>query len=789
MTRWFVLVSACLITTGSGRAADGPARPSSGDSDFFERKVRPLLIRKCHSCHSTAARKQRGGLLLDNRPAILKGGDSGPAVVPGRPDQSRLLRAVRYTDADLQMPPRGKLLDTDIAILAEWIRRGVPYPGPTTTVAKSAINIEEGRKFWAFRPLAASPPPPVRDSSWPRRRIDGFLLAALENKGLAPSPETDRRTLIRRLSFDLTGLPPTPAEVGAFVGDTRPDADERLVDRLLASPHHGERWGRFWLDLARYCDVAEPWAPCKGKPYHYRDWVVQALNDDMPYDRFVSLQLAADQLPGARLVDRAALSFLGLSPSYWKELKLAPDVIKVVVAEEWEERIHTVSSTFLGLTVACARCHDHKFDPITQRDYYALAGIFASIREADLPLLPGIQVEAIRKARERIAAVQKEMMRIQAKKPVGADARKKLRELQSQIEQIRKETPQLDAPLVPGVVDASLSVLPDGLHRTRLEYRAGMAQNVAMQVRGNPASPGPVVPRRFLQVLSSGTPQPFPHGSGRLDLARAIVGEGAPLAARVMVNRIWKHHFGKGLVETPSNFGHEGERPSHPELLDDLAARFIASGWSLKWLHREIVLSAAYRQSSRSTTEGGSRVKSPSEVDPDNRLLWRMNRRRLEVESWRDAMLAVGGSFDERIGGESQDLGSPDNRRRTLYGTIKRREINDLLRLYDFPDPTTHSAFRTPTTTPLQQLFVLNSPFLKQQAEALAHRLQAQPGTPEDRVRYAYRLLYARPASPTEVKLGTAFLTQDRAAGPVPGAVWEQYAQVLLGSNEFLFVD
>jgi hypothetical protein len=540
-----------------------------------------------------------------------------------------------------------------------------------------------------------------------------------------------RAVLIRRVTFDLIGLPPTPEELAAFVNDQAPDAYERLVDRLLASPQHGERWGRFWLDLARYADQTEQWTETKGLPWLYRDWVVGAVNEDRPYDQFVQLQLAADLMPGVGARDRAALGFLGLSPTYWKELKLAPDVIKTVVAEEWEERIQTITGTFLGLTVACARCHDHKFDPITMHDYYALAGVLASTRQVDCRV-------------QTMNGLQK----------------------------------------VPGVEDAALMVLPDGPHKTKVEYKPGEAQDVAMQMRGNPTTIGAVVPRRFLAVLSPETPRLFTQGSGRLELAQAIVKDGGALAARVLVNRVWKHHFGTGLVETPSDFGAQGARPSHPELLDDLAARFVASGWSMKWLHREIVLSATYRQSSELGTRSAERKGAPNSVDADNRWLGRMNRRRLEVEAWRDAMLTAAGNLVLTDGGASIDLRDAANRRRTLYGTVKRRELNDLLRLHDFPDPTTHCAGRIPTTTPLQQLYTLNSPFVQRQSAALARRLEQDAASTVGRVQRAYWLLYGRAATAGQVKLAVAFLGDKADA-----AAWQQYAQVLLGSNEFLFVD
>jgi hypothetical protein len=777
MNRFAVLLVLIGCTTA-------PAAESPADRDFFERKVRPLLAERCYSCHSTAAKKQRGGLLLDNRSAILKGGEDGPVVVPGEPDKSRLIQLLHGEPGGLHMPPKGKLSDKEIAILEEWVRRAVPFPTAAEgEPVKTAPSLTEGRKWWSFQPPRKMLPPVVRNRSWPRQRLDSFILAELEKRDLAPASVADRRTLIRRATFDLIGLPPTPEEIEVFVNDPAADAYERLVERLLASSHYGERWGRFWLDLARYADVTEPWADVKAPPHVYRDWVVRAFNNDLPYDRFVRLQLAADLVADAAPTDRAALGFLGLSPTYWKELKLDKDVIRTVVAEEWEERIHTLGSTFLGLTLACARCHDHKFDPITQADYYALAGVFASTRLADRPMLPEPLATRVMDLRAQAKSLQEQIDKLQKEKPQPPEASKQIEALKGQLAELRRATPQLDAPLAPAVDEAALDVLPDGPHRTKLEYRPGAALDVAMQVRGNPANPGPVVPRRFLAVLSSDPPKPFQRGSGRLELANALVTEGAPLAARVMVNRVWKYHFGAGLVETPSDFGRQGARPSHPELLDDLAARFVENGWSLKWLHREIMLSATYRQSSKANAKTQA-------ADPDNRLLGRMNRRRLEVEVWRDAMLAVTGTLRREMGGPAKDLADPGNSRRTLYGTITRRELTDLLRLHDVPDATTHSPGRVPTTTPLQGLFVLNSPLMQAQAAALVRRLEAEaPGGPELRVQQAYLLLYGRPATDGQVRLAIEFLTGGRPGVAIRSAAWEEYAQVLLGSNEFLFVD
>lgn len=777
MPRFAILIFGLLW--GSHALALEPGN-SPEDRAFFEKKVRPLLIEHCYKCHSTQAKKRKGGLLLDSRDALVKGGDTGPALVPGQPDKSLLIRAVRYQDSHLQMPPAKRIAPNQVAVLEDWVRRGGLFPDATSIAAKKgSIDLIQGRRFWSFQPPELVDPPRLMDARWPRNRIDTFVLAELVKHRLAPSSAVSKETFVRRVSFDLIGLPPTPEEIEAFAHDPAPDARERLVERLLASKTHGERWGRFWLDLVRYCDVAEPWFQSKGKPWPYRDWVIMALNADMPYDRFVRMQIAGDLLPGAQPRDRAALGFLGISPSYWKELKLDPSVIRQVVAEEWEERIQALTGTLLGLTVACARCHDHKFDPITQQDYYALAGVLAGIRQIDRPLVSEAEAAIAAQAQAQVEKLRKEIEQIRAKALDKPETKNQCDAMLQQIERIRRQTPNFDLPLMPCIDDAALAILPDGDHRTKLEFKPGAAQDVAVQIRGNAASAGPVVPRRFLAVLSADPPALFSPHRGRLELANALVTSGAPLAARVIVNRVWKHHFGSALVDTLSDFGAQGSRPTHPDLLDDLAARFIQNGWSLKWLHREIVLSATYEQASLHDS-------GKCAIDPGNRYLWRMNRRNLEIEAWRDAMLTVSGSLKQEMGGPPMSLDDPGNNRRTIYGSVHRRELNDLLRLHGFPDPTMHSPGRIPTITPLQQLFTLNSPFVRQQAIALVARLEKEAlATDTQRIQRMYRLLFGRPASTDQVQLALDFLS---SGGP-RSERWRQYAHALLGSNEFLFVD
>lgn len=777
------IAMAAFVSSGI-EAAEPIFDPS--EIQFFEKRVRPILANRCYECHSTRSGKKRGGLLLDDRTAILAGGDNGPAALPGKIDQSLIVEAIRYGGDGLQMPPTSKLPQSEIEILTDWVRRGLPHPTTASVnAARSTIDVTQGRRYWAFLPLRSQPLPAGVDEECNRNRIDVFIQAGLQESRLTASPRADARTLVRRATFDLLGLPPSPAEVDAFVQEsaTNPNsAYSTLLDRLLASAHYGERWARYWLDLTRYTDVTEEWREGEGQPWRYRDWVVRSLNADLPYHEFVRGQLAADLLPGAQPADNAALGFLGLSPTYWKELKLDHQVIKQIVADEWEERIDALGSTFLGLTIGCARCHDHKFDPISTQDYYALAGVLASTRECDRPLIDEARAAPAMKARGQARAINEELKGLVKKKSPNDAERKKIESLRLELEQLRK-TPHYDLPLACGVVDASLHVLPVGQTGTKLDYRSGVAQDLALHVRGNPARTGEVVPRRFVSVLSSDRQTTFRRGSGRLDLADALVTDAAPLTARVIVNRVWAWHFGRGLVDTPSNFGIQGTKPTHPALLEDLSARFVSAGWSLKWLHREIMTSSTYQQ-------GSHRDAARASVDPENKQLWRMTPRRLDVEAWRDALLAASGNLDCTVGGAPIDLGKSDNHRRTIYGIVKRRELNELLRLHDFPDPLAHNAQRSPTTTPLQQLFVLNGDLFQQQSRTLVVRLEREaPADEPGRIAWLYRTLWQRAPRPAETDAGQQFLASALADGSKSAEALRQYVHVLLATNEFLFVD
>lgn len=800
-------------------------RDSKEGLEFFEQKIRPLLLEHCFECHSTTT-EVNGGLVLDSRNGIERGGDHGPAVDLKNVESSLLLTAIHYRDPDFEMPPKGKLPDRQIALLEQWVKMGLPFPAvDTEMLSKPSVDIEGSKQHWAFRgfsdrfidfPKLQSEPESssgdantnvrVNPDTHAIRRSDAFIHAQQIANGLKPNEAADRRTWIRRAKIDLLGLPATFEEIQAFQNDPQPDAYERLIEHWLSTPQYGERWSRAWLELVRYCDVPEQWAEVHFT-YRYRDWVVQAMNEDMPYDRFVQLQLAADLIPDARNEDLAALGFIGLSPTYWKELQLPVEIIKSIVSDEYEERIHSWSSTFLGLNLACARCHDHKTEPFTQKDYYAIAGVFANSRLVDRVLdrsVDSLQViEAKRqvadfeakwtKLNAELAAVEKKEKEtpLQENEKIEQEKRRKEREeLSAQIAKL-KLTPGYETAMAPGTLDATLEVKPvEQGHGSRIVY-VNQPKEAAIEIRGNPNKLGEVVPRRYLSVLSKQEPPRFTQGSGRLDLVEAMLEHSSALMARVMVNRIWKLHFGRGIVETPSEFGIRGKAPSHPELLEDLAQRFVENGWSLKWLHKEIMLSRTYRQASEVRGEG----------DPENRYFTRMPIRRLEVEAWRDAMLSVTGRLDNRLGGEPFDLNQLENGRRTLYGSVVRRELTDMLRLYDFPDPLTHSPQRIPTSTALQQLFVLNSPFILHQSKGLLEQLQrlelhareAGEGNEkqekstdvltENRIHMAYRLLFGRDPSQREIALGRQFVDE--------GSVeqWQLYCQTLLGSNEFWFVD
>ncbi|MBI1355809.1 MAG: DUF1553 domain-containing protein [Acidobacteria bacterium] len=824
--RYFLLLAALPL------AAQSPEQ-----IDFFEAKIRPVLVERCEVCHGAGTPVPQGGLRVDSRQGLLEGGASGPALVPGKPERSRLIQALSYEDESLQMPPGGKLADEQVEAFRAWVAMGAPDPRTGTATAPPAPASEP---LWSLvAPKSVEPP-----ANAGRTRIDRFVLARLTEAGLEPSPAADPRTLLRRLSYDLIGLPPSAAELDAFAQDASPDAYARALDRLLDSPGFGERWARHWLDVVRYSDDG-----AQAKPFPtswvYRDWVIRALNQDMPYDRFVVEQLAADQLEDGDARRLAALGLLTLGIN----LPRATDV-----PENLDDRIDVVTRGLLGLSVACARCHDHKFDPIPQKDYYALYGVFLNSPDAieptpiepigDSPLdrfyqkrleVRRRQIDEFRQERlEDHKAELRERKALERYLQAAWDGRelsntqleKMARERDLNLYVLRRWRETLRAALErndprfrdfaasqlaarlaeasrpepwPGPEKESLrqllwgddaptnvpfedfwwiqtegdsntvkqltwqyeGVLADWLWRggpqhAMTVYDAPQPEPAYVFVRGNQNDKGAAVPRRFLTALGG---RRFEHGSGRLELARAIVDPKNPLTARVWVNRVWSHLFGEGLVRTPSDFGVRGAEPTHPELLDDLAVRFVRQGWSTKRLIREIALSDAYRQSSADRPAARAQ-------DPENLLLWRQNRRRLGFEPLRDTLLAVSGRLEGSVGGPPFQLqAEPSVPRRSLYAYISREQISGLLRTFDFSNPEQHTPQRQTTTSPQQALFLLNSPFILEQARALLARVEQQgPGDDAERVGLLYRDALGRSATPAELKLAADFLAARASA-------------------------
>ena len=948
-----ILAALPLALQIAAEARQTPASAATGpqSAEYFETSVRPVLAANCYDCH---AEEKMGGLRLDSQEALLKGGKSGPALVPGDPDKSLIIEAIRQTRATLKMPKGGRLKPSEVEALTEWVKAGAIWPAsaPALTGASadtpsaavgSATKVDlpagsegkpavaapsapayiikpEQRAFWSFQPIQVSPVPAVSHTSWPKTDIDRYVLARLERAGLAPVRAADKRTLIRRATLDLIGLPPTPEEIDAFENDGSPDAFATVVDRLLASPHYGETWGRLWLDVARYGEDDYRSLDPKQRGYNpypnaylYRDWVIKAFNDDLPYDQFVRAQLAGDLLgdPATRARTLPALGFLGLGPWYYDN-----GAVEITRADERHDRVDVVSRGFLGLTVGCARCHDHKYDPIPTRDYYSLAGVFLNTSYHEYPLVPKSvvdeytlqdkQIEKKEKLLEEFTRTEStqlgETLALQASKYMAA-AWKVLGEPKEEVAKIvdaekldyelfdrwlkflvkpprfypyltkwqemikaggsaaeaktlagefqallldvmfdrkelkdendiiiakslagtkKKEPGKLPSDFVTnddfcpncGLELKSLPVernnlwtdvfqrdLQEGfdpaqaqdrikpglfafrgwglerqLSADRRRYVEGLRADIAalrkaqppkyafvhgvadvekpvdikVSKRGSPYNLGDVEPRHFLSVLSDETPVPFTKGSGRLELAEAIIRQ--PISTRVIVNRIWKGHFGTGLVDTPSNFGVAGERPSNPELLDYLAQRFVDQKRSIKQLHRDIMLSAVYQLST-------DYVAANFEKDAGNRLYWRADRHRMTAEQIRDSLLLVSGALDSKMGGPSTPL-TPAFARRTVYGKVSRYKLDDYLQLFDFPSPNLSAERRFTTTVPLQRLFFMNSDFMQQQGELIARRVAAEPDNTA-RIQKAYHLIFGRAASDVEVKAGLAFLTTE----------------------------
>jgi hypothetical protein len=845
--------------------------------EFFETKVRPVFAKNCFSCHTQT---KLGGLEMVSRDSLLKGGRSGPAIDTDRPDSSLLVKAIRHEHDKLKMPPTGnKLSTTEIADIVQWIGRGAVWPVSNKSATKGPSHYtitKQQREWWAFQPVRK----PAGAAS-----IDSLLQAARKQQGLTTVAPASRRDWIRRVTYDLTGLPPTATDVQAFLTDRAPapQARAKVVDRLLASPHYGERFGRHWLDVARYSD--DLLNSTQDQPYdnafRYRDWVIEAFNRDMPYNTFVKAQIAGDQLPDAEKTV-AGLGFFALSPQFQ------------------DDRVEVTGKAFLALTVACAQCHDHKFDPIPTKDYYGLLGVFTSTEQTEFPLASKAVVEEYK---NRTKAVEEQQTKLDKYAQDQADQLAEIlaHNTAEYVRAVRSgvTTPPADSPLdketlerftaylkgkhehtlldawedesklsATAIQQRLLDVLaehrdieeknfirlggsnvrgdlaradllslprdkyllwrdifsnarhskfdsgifyykPDKIdrflsgafkaHLTSLRAELDSRKKAVperypyyhiikdreklkterVRIRGSVENLGEEAPRRFLTILCDDTtegaePKPFTQGSGRLELANAIVNPTNPLTSRVIANRLWYHLFGQGIVRTLSNFGQLGEKPSHPEVLDYLAARLVENNWSLKALIREITLSETYAL-------GYANHDKNFTADPDNRYLWRATRRRLDIEALRDSLLAASGELEATSGGKPLMLSLDKNNRRTVYGFVSRRKLDGTLSLFDFPNPNSTSEQRIPTATPLQQLFFLNSKFLSDRAEALAARLQTDAPDDPTRIRKAYRSLFQRDPDKAEIEAGLAFLKATTEQS------WPQYAQVLLSSNEFVY--
>jgi hypothetical protein len=955
----------CAVFDSHARA--GNTAPDG--AEFFEKKIRPILADNCFKCHSTA-QKKKGGLLLDSRATALKGGDTGPAVVPGDPAASLLIKAIRSDDPDVKMPRGGKLSEEQIADLTLWITMGATWPDAKAVklVATKTFDLKERSRHWSLQPVQRPPLPKVGNAVWCLSPIDRFILAKLEGNGLKPAPSADRRALLRRVTFDLIGLPPTPEETEAFLNDDSPQAFAKVVDRLLASPHYGERWGRHWLDLVRFAETQGHEFDFElPEAYIYRDYVIRAFNADVPFDQFVLEHVAGDLLtsPRRHSTERFNESVIGTGFWHFGEAKHSPVDVRGDQADHLDNQIDVFSKTFLAMTVACARCHDHKFDAISTKDYYALSGYLQSARYQRAFI---DEPEPIRKKIARLKDIQSQIKRLVGFDETGSERSPRQAETGERkaghtiFADFRTESYQNwfvsgeafgDGPSQPGsvrlqpnpkqpvrtlvspgiahsglvsdklqgvlrsqtfVIDrkkihyrvlghrGQINLIIDGYqlirdpiyggltlrvdHGDKLQWRTmdvsmwlghrayveivddgpgyiGVEQIVfsddgppwatevggrpgpevkgedvagiqpllaeyqriedsltpgrramAMEsgtpvdervfIRGNHKNLGDVVPRRFLEVFGLGGSTAKPENGrsepARLALAKQLVSPANPLTGRVLVNRLWQHHFGEGIVRTPDDFGLLGQTPSHPELLDWLADEFVRQEWSLKKMHRLMLLSSTYQMASRADLRA-------DELDPDNKLLHKMPIRRLEAECIRDAMLAVSGRLDKKMFGPGgmpfltpfmAGRGRPatsgpldGDGRRSIYLNVRRNFLTPMLLAFDYPTPFTTIGRRGVSNVPAQALTLLNNPFVLQQADVLGKRTASDRGlSAKARIGRMYEAAYARPPSDEELAEALAFVEeQARANGNIDDErVWADFAHVLFNLKEFIFL-
>jgi mono/diheme cytochrome c family protein len=848
-----------FLAARGGSEPSEPAKPASDASDdmtsdqlaFFESKVRPLLANNCYSCHSPEAGKVKGGIRVDSRASLLEGGPSGPALVPGDVEASLLVKVVRWEDEDLSMPPKKKLSDAEIGVLEDWVRMGAPWP-KSAGAAESAGEVEGSevesydieydyealrRDHWAFRPVEPVEPPSIAGNTWSQEPIDRFLLEAMQARGVAPVADATKSTWLRRVTLDLTGLPPTPAELAAFEADRSPDAHAKVVDRLLASPAFGERWGRHWLDVARYAEssgkernVAYPHA------WRYRDWVVSAFNDDMAYDRFLAMQVAGDLLPAEDADQRAAqlvaTGYLAVGSKSHNARDKRQFMLDVA-----DEQIDALSQGMLGLTISCARCHDHKFDPIPIEDYYSFAGIFVSTETrygtqrsqgndhpselvalpADAHLPDGPTMPAtVRVAIERVRGVTERQAERAAEENMqartGVDARP------DAVNRVRQRALEQQGKLLDELLSRyDADGRSNEKNRVAMGVAEGKPRDIAVLKRGELDKPGEVVQRGFLTVLEPYGEPAIGAGSGRLELARWIASESNPLTARVWANRVWSHLFGDGIVPTVDNFGLAGQPPEHPELLDWLAATLVDEGWSTKKLVRRIVLSRAYRLASQDDPRHLAR-------DPEVVALWRFPERRLEAEAIRDSMLFAAGllqttppvgsnaAFLEGVLRNEQVLELVADRRpvRSLYLPILRDHLPESLAVFDMADPSFVVGRREETNVATQALFLMNDPTVVEASDALAKSLLQAAGDDAGRIESAFLRALGRKPTSSEQQAVQRFLAdfdaaadtrsgpparrlpRERLGAPTPPdartQAWSAFVQTLFQGAEFRFL-
>jgi len=776
----------------------------SQEADFFEKEVRPILATRCYPCHGPAAGEGQAGLRLDSLAGMLGGGRSGPAVVPGEPARSLFILAINH-DTFVQMPPKSKLPLDEIRALTRWVEMGAPWPnaGAPMRVSKAPARAtgpaeftEEELSHWAFQPVSNPPIPSLNDIDWPRSAVDHFVLAKLEEKGMTPARPTDRRTLIRRATIDLHGLPPTREEVSAFLADDSPRAFAKVVDRLLASPRYGERWGRHWLDVARYADSngmddnvvhADAW--------RYRDYVIRAFNVDKPYDQFVREQLSGDLITKWGDPNRAegliATGFLMLGPKMLGE----DDPVKQKL-DFADEQLATTARAFMALTLDCARCHDHKFDPIPSQDYYSMLGIFTSTKTV---------------------LTYRVTSKLNAVALLGPEDERRLTEIEDAYDYHDDLATNLNMATTPKEIrDGHTKAIKEAIESYDAIPKAMAVgeeeiQDLHVLISGSHLTPGEIAPRRFPRVLAGEERTPIgPDSSGRKELAEWLTEPGHPLTARVMVNRIWKGHFGEGIVRSPDNFGRLGDRPDNPALLDWLANRFIEGGWRVKAMHRLIMLSSAYQMST--TAAHGN-----TEADPENRLLSHRNRRRMGAEVIRDSLLAVSGELDTTMSGpavphpsftnlngeaRSRDPKLYQSNRRSVYLPVLRSALYEVFNTFDFANPSTLNGKRSSTTVAPQALFMMNSELVEQASRKLADRLKREAPADQDRIMLAHELAYSRPATSDEVDAWLAFIERheqeippDAETGTEGDAkrdatdAWQSLCRIMFSSNEFVYVE